>query len=431
MRKFLYYLCLLTVPASVGAVAAIPDVDYVQWFLKQQCRNPEITLPAVENYRAIAGHKYTLGLIDILNENTTTYATDLSRDNLISTSYLDEMRNLLKKSSTCWLLNLAACPVYENLLDEKYASNISHLTPVEHAGQCPPDTEFYDIDLTSMCAGLTNDNSESSYMTVPNTVGNRGYWAIGENCVAGAADCENVYIRGQVHCSAMGAVNSETADIFENHGPSCWCRLTDVASPDGKLLPYDGSWMYINSAGCNNRCGELCAMVFRRDNGQRHLTFVSSSTSGGVCGPVVSNTEISYNIISDRDGGWAVGTVCAGETENTDMATMCGDVIVAGTAHCLDVMRGMHTSGWWGVNDMNEDIAPTSASHGCHCRRKIVRIDGELVQSESQGVFLGEFGSVSICRQNCARACAENVSMDVGGMRNAIMTLPRPPVTTE
>ncbi len=415
---------MLFMPISVGAVVAIPDVGYVQWFLKQQCRNPEITLPAVPNYRAIAGHKYTLGLIDILNENTTTYATDLSDDNLISTSYLDELRDLLKKSSTCWLLNLVACPVYENLLDEKYAANNIHLIPVESAGQCPSNTEFYGINMTSMCAGLTTQNSESSYTKTPQTYGNRGYWTVGDGCIAGPteiADCETVAMRGMSHCSAASAVDSENIVDFEKVGQFCWCAVTDVARPENNLLPYKSSWIYYNGADCEKGCANRCAYAFRLHIFYRRQYLSSDFGGAGVCGPKVSNKEISYNIASDKIGNWAVGAGCAGETENTDMATMCENVIVAGTASCL--IFSNYTQ-YWTENEPDEITVPSGSA--CHCRRTRVSVNGELQDVQGQDVFIGDFGSSNLsCRQNCARACAENVTLNVGGMRNALMTLPK------
>ncbi len=136
-----------------------------------------------------------------------------------------------------------------------------------------------------------------------------------------------------------------------------------------------------------------------------------------VCGAPVDGTEYSYTeIMTQGDleiGNWAVGTGCTGATTNTDVDTMCTNVVAGGQAFCTSVP--------WRSGDLDE--TSVNAGHRCWCRRTKMDNNGVLADSVGQWVMLGTLEGK--CLKECAKYCAMNVADTAGGMRHAIMLLPQ------
>ncbi len=129
-----------------------------------------------------------------------------------------------------------------------------------------------------------------------------------------------------------------------------------------------------------------------------------------ICGTDVVGREYSYNVIDQLTSYWAVGDGCDGQTENTDVTTMCKKVIVGGESICK-------------IKEVWSESTDLEGVY-CFCQRIKILSNGQLIDSVGQQVLLGYFDTEQDCSANCSMYCAENVSNNMGGMRNAIMLLP-------
>ncbi len=80
---------------------------------------------------------------------------------------------------------------------------------------------------------------------------NRGYWIVGNS------------VFGESHCSAVGLITADTIANFETMGKYCWCRVTQMAAPNGYVARRSGAWVLqpnSNSAPlCTASCASFCA----------------------------------------------------------------------------------------------------------------------------------------------------------------------------
>ncbi len=83
------------------AVADVPTVGYLTQFYNQVCRNPNLGLLDNGVPNAIPSVRYTLGVVDWMNNNSTTYAADVSEDMIASVDYVSETLGLLAEGSAC------------------------------------------------------------------------------------------------------------------------------------------------------------------------------------------------------------------------------------------------------------------------------------------------------------------------------------------
>ncbi len=127
----------------------------------------------------------------------------------------------------------------------------------------------------SMCAP---DIKSASYSYIPSgeqVANNRGYFAIGKNCVASTQLCKDTQVLGISHCSASGI---HPASDWEENGGYCWCKFTHVRAPNGYLAPRSGAWVLYpsnSSSYCAASCANLCASYARAYPGFRRALFAS------------------------------------------------------------------------------------------------------------------------------------------------------------
>ncbi len=140
-----------------------------------------------------------------------------------------------------------------------------------------------------------------------------------------------------------------------------------------------------------------------------------------ICGPDTNGMDYAYSDVVIQNeryiGAWAVGVDCGGgKTDNTDIDTMCTEVIVGGEAYCA--------AGYWTDYELDETTHDYGAQ--CFCRKTKVRTENSLMHSKGQWVLIGHAGKE--CRALCAMYCAQNIVNSIGDpqhdMRNAIMLLP-------
>ncbi len=97
----------------------------------------------------------------------------------------------------------------------------------------------------SIC--ISPAGSAFSFTQTGNTNGNRGYWY-------------NSISRGEAHCSKVPIISPDTTmDEFETYGNYCWCRVTQVAAPNGYLGDFDGAWVFRSNVSCASDCASHCA----------------------------------------------------------------------------------------------------------------------------------------------------------------------------
>ncbi len=134
-----------------------------------------------------------------------------------------------------------------------------------------------------------------------------------------------------------------------------------------------------------------------------------------VCAVSLDNLEYSYTQITSQGdlaiASWAIGADCDGEVANTDVATMCTDIMAGGQAFCANVDFR---------NTVNENTTGTGSM--CWCRRTMIRADGELKDSIGAWIYVAALSGT--CVAQCGRVCAESVAENAAGMRHAIMLLP-------
>lgn len=102
--RLLGIITCVTVFTSV-AYANIASIYYAHQYYKQECGNPDI-LVSEPGTDSIASVGYIMELIDTINNNTTSNATDVTHnlDTLVSTTYLPETLEFISEtSSTCCL----------------------------------------------------------------------------------------------------------------------------------------------------------------------------------------------------------------------------------------------------------------------------------------------------------------------------------------
>ncbi len=81
-----------------------------------------------------------------------------------------------------------------------------------------------------------------------------------------------------------------------------------------------------------------------------------------ICGPRVAGTEYSYSPVAQVAGdgiwigSWAVGSGCEGQTDVTDVTTMCTSVVAGGQAFCGADYWGAYTDG-----NLDESTASTGS----------------------------------------------------------------------
>ncbi len=152
------------------------------------------------------------------------------------------------------------------------------------------------------------------------------------------------------------------------------------------------------------------------------ICFAAPVHAMNICGPVVNHAEIAYTtavatsmINGNILGSWAVGTGCSGETTTTNIDQMCTNVTAGGQSIC--------DSSTWSMYQYDRNEGEFGIGPFCQCRRTKMTSNGTLVYSIGQWVLLGQFSDPDACYQNCAKLCAETVTNNENGLRNAIMLL--------
>lgn len=133
-----------------------------------------------------------------------------------------------------------------------------------------------------------------------------------------------------------------------------------------------------------------------------------------VCGVNVENTDYAYNYTSQTElgvGYWANGSGCTTEADVSNISELCTTIRVAGESFCSD--------NHWGNANLDESTARVGIH--CWCRRTKMQNSGQLVDSIGQWVLIG---ITSACQTVCGEMCAQTISENANGMRNAIMVLP-------
>ncbi len=120
-----------------------------------------------------------------------------------------------------------------------------------------------------MCVPTTSRGGAVTAGTTGTDVGNRATWTLGN------------WAAGEAHCSAEPFITADNKAAWEKHGINCYCRLTQLASPNGYIAPFDGAWArndYFQSCGARNACASACASQFGTPGWRRVLT-VSYNTA--------------------------------------------------------------------------------------------------------------------------------------------------------
>ncbi len=94
-----FLMCLLLSP--LAAFADIPTVGYLTNFYTNICKNPNLGLVDNGMPNAIPSMRYTLGVIDWINGNSTAYANDVVVDAIASVEYLSDSMGLLTHYDKC------------------------------------------------------------------------------------------------------------------------------------------------------------------------------------------------------------------------------------------------------------------------------------------------------------------------------------------
>ncbi len=81
------------------ASAAVVSEPYLSVYFHDMCHNPDLFVESGAS--GIASQHRVLGVIDFLNENVTSYASELTADKIASVSYLAEALKLVVPESQC------------------------------------------------------------------------------------------------------------------------------------------------------------------------------------------------------------------------------------------------------------------------------------------------------------------------------------------
>ncbi len=115
----------------------------------------------------------------------------------------------------------------------------------------------------SMC--IHPGSGTSTNQASGNADNNLGYWNRGGR------------LMGEAHCSAVGMIGPDTTEEqFQKGGNNCYCRITQVAAPNGYMANRTGGWvLYYDSSGCATNCANHCTSYVGSYRGFRRALSVS------------------------------------------------------------------------------------------------------------------------------------------------------------
>ncbi len=116
--------------------------------------------------------------------------------------------------------------------------------------------------------------------------------------------------------------------------------------------------------------------------------------------------------ISSHESVWGVGTDC--KLEPVDHPTeLCKTLYAGGETFCAKRQ--------WNSPDFDETTG--AAGLTCFCRLKYLLNGTQLNSVDGIWVELGGFDTEAECNTQCPKYCIDNITHNVGGMRNALMLL--------
>ncbi len=227
--RTLHTLGFLFIATTTAAVADIPTVGYMNQFYNNICHNPNLNLPMGDAPNAIPSQKRTLEIIDLLNNGTTTYASELTSSAIVSVEYVSESLSLLADDAQC-------CPGGYIADDGICTSCGTWLT--ESTNECFAAGEYHDGNTCAPCS--------DGYICPENTSGTvtcgSGYWCadnVRTKCEFGANQCPK-----QTHTNQPDIIACDDTGIFMATGsdectdPGEYRNGTTCAPcPDGYVCP--------------------------------------------------------------------------------------------------------------------------------------------------------------------------------------------------
>lgn len=96
-----YFFCVLMTGTLFGVARAdIATTGYVHDFYQDTCNNSTLDIAGADG-RQIASKSYTLGMVDTINQNKTTYRADMESDAIASAGYVQGTVDMVAGSSVC------------------------------------------------------------------------------------------------------------------------------------------------------------------------------------------------------------------------------------------------------------------------------------------------------------------------------------------
>ncbi len=122
------------------------------------------------------------------------------------------------------------------------------------------------VTAASIC--LSPGTGTVSGMALSQETGNRALWFVGNIAV------------GEAHCTPLNILTPDNLSDFETFGNRCWCRIIQVAAPNGYLASRSGAWVRLNTSfsgqdACSSGCSLMCAQGFQSKEPFRRVLLVS------------------------------------------------------------------------------------------------------------------------------------------------------------
>ncbi len=291
---------------ATTAMADVPTLQYVLEYYEKQCGNPYLTAADIKQYvypdrngAEIATQWIALNAIDsyINYAPQTTYASELSKNNVISTGYLEDTLSLIQVPDCCiggiyndrygeceycdistYTAKDAPCPAgWERVELSHAAIGIGEITNEQYGWTdpyCPTGTSQYS-ETNDACANqivtATAPASAPFDVCIPPVNGEIvtnpefGAWAIGDNCTItdNGPTCDITRIEGNSGC----------------YDDICYCYAQYLISPTGELIERRGPRVYLKRyntiENCDANCAHDCAVTVQTMTGFRRALLSS------------------------------------------------------------------------------------------------------------------------------------------------------------
>ncbi len=409
-----------TLLCATTAHAEIPTMQYLYEFYERECGWPaEMGLPGkIEEFlqratgqtipkSAIATQWMPLAFVDSFNGNTT-YAQDLTTNNVVSVGYLQSSLNLIN-SPMCCKNGLQFDPGSFSCIGTITCPDGTALDPaINQCVACPANLEGCCPDLWNVNSGTCVICPANFRGCCPDTWDDRngvcvscqGADEVWDSVFGMCLAPDDIYDDAYTGTMTSGYTCSPHSYVRENVAcPTGWERV-ELSHATVATSERDTASSDMCPAGTMNYTGgslsselETCALTISG------ASAAPASASVDVCLPPVDGkiTTVTYRANSNTSESYfTIGQGCS----VTDNNITCDITYVKGHAHCDE---------YW--------------KH-CSCsRREIMTPNGTVGESWSGSFLLKRFNTLDNCTANCAYDCARAIQT-MPGFRHVVLIDP-------